>query len=54
MKVSVLKKVIPFVIFLAVLASFSSCNRGVGCPTFSAGDVVSQCVEMTADMLIRP
>jgi len=34
------KKFLPFVIFAVTTISFSSCNRGMGCPTFSIGDTV--------------
>jgi len=30
-----LKKLLPFLIFAATTITFSSCNRGMGCPTFS-------------------
>ena len=33
-----LKKFLPFIIFAVTTISFSSCNRGLGCPTFSIGD----------------
>ncbi len=36
----IIKKVIPFVILLAAIATFSSCNRGMGCPSFSVDQVV--------------
>lgn len=39
------KKLIPFAIFIAALATLSSCNRGMGCPTWSIGDTV----EVSAD-----
>ena len=39
-KLKNLKKVIPFLIFAATTITFSSCNRGMGCPTFSIGDTV--------------
>jgi len=35
-----LKKLLPFVIFAVTTMSFSSCNRGMGCPTFSIGDTI--------------
>jgi len=35
-----LKKIFPFVIFASTIVIFSSCNRGMGCPTFSIGDTV--------------
>ncbi|MEM1319757.1 MAG: hypothetical protein AAGG75_05835 [Bacteroidota bacterium] len=40
-----IKKLIPFIAFLALMASLSSCNRGMGCPTFSVGDVVTEVVD---------
>jgi hypothetical protein len=33
MKKSTLKQVLVLVAFLAVVASFASCNKGYGCPT---------------------
>ena len=54
MKIRAFKKVIPFAIFLATLASLSSCNRGVGCPNnFSIGETLTQCVEVAANAIIR-
>ncbi len=41
MNSKIIKKVIPFVILLAAIASFSSCNKGLGCPTFSVDQVVN-------------
>lgn len=40
MNSKILKKLIPFVILLAAIATFSSCNRGMGCPTFSVDKVI--------------
>ena len=41
-----IKKIVPFVLFLAFAASISSCNRGMGCPNnFKIGDVVEQAVK---------
>ncbi len=34
------KKLLPFIIFAVTTISFSSCNRGLGCPTFSLGDTI--------------
>lgn len=34
------KKLIPFAIFVAALATLTGCNRGMGCPTWSIGDVI--------------
>ena len=33
-----LKKLLPFIIFALATVSMSSCNRGLGCPTFSIGE----------------
>jgi len=42
MNSKIIKKVIPFVILLATIATFSSCNRGMGCPNnFSLDTVIS-------------
>jgi hypothetical protein len=38
MNLKLIKKVIPCVIALAALVSLTSCNRGMGCPTFSLED----------------
>lgn len=50
MKVKVIKKLVPFILFLGLVASLSSCNRGMGCPSFSVGDVV----ETLADCIPSP
>ena len=42
MNAKIFKKVLPFIILLATIATFSSCNRGLGCPNnFSIDTVVS-------------
>ena len=33
MKSVKLKKILPFAVFLFAMASLTSCNRGVGCPS---------------------
>ena len=39
MKSKALKKLIKLAVFVAILGTFSSCNRGYGCPNnFSIGD----------------
>jgi len=44
-----IKKVLYAVLFVGCLAAFSSCNRGVGCPSnFSLTDVVTKVVKQVA------
>lgn len=40
-----IKKVIPFIILLATIVTFSSCNRGMGCPNNFSMDAVSSVVD---------
>ncbi|MFK7809960.1 MAG: hypothetical protein AB8F74_19300 [Saprospiraceae bacterium] len=46
MKFKMFKKLVPVIALLALLATLSSCNRGLGCPNnFSIGDTVSAVVD---------
>ena len=46
MKLVKLKKILPCAIFLFALISFTSCNRGVGCPSdFSVSKTVVKTVQ---------
>jgi len=40
-----LKKLIPAIALVAILVVLSSCNRGMGCPTFSIDDTPVETVE---------
>ncbi len=40
-----IKKLIPVAAFLFLMVSLSSCNRGMGCPTFSLEDTVTKVVK---------
>lgn len=54
MKKSTFRQFVALLAFVAVVASFASCNRGYGCPTnFSAGDAVSQVVEVVGNAILR-
>ncbi len=53
MKIQI-KKTLYVILFVGCIASFSSCNRGVGCPSnFSLNDVVTKVVQQVvqADLL---
>jgi hypothetical protein len=53
MKSKSLKQIVSFVAFVAILASFTSCNKGYGCPNnFSAGDNAVQLVKTVAKVVI--
>jgi hypothetical protein len=53
MKFKMLKKLIPAIALFALLASISSCNRGLGCPNnFSIGESVVQVEEVNANAFI--
>jgi hypothetical protein len=51
MKFKMLKKLIPAIALLALLATISSCNRGVGCPTFSIDESVTQVEEVNTTVV---
>lgn len=46
-----LKKLIPFVILLFLVGTMSSCNRGMGCPTFSLEDTVTTVVKQVPQVI---
>lgn len=49
-----IKNFIPFLLFLGLLATLSSCNRGMGCPNnFKIGNVVDQTVDVLPVLLIK-
>ncbi len=48
------KKLIPCAILLVVALCFSSCNRGVGCPTFSISTAVEAAVELPVALIVKP
>jgi hypothetical protein len=53
MTFKMLKKLIPAIALLALLASLSSCNRGLGCPNnFSIGESVAQVEELKPEAVI--
>jgi len=43
-KVKILKQLVPVIVFLGLLASLSSCNRGMGCPNNFSLDSDIECV----------
>jgi len=54
MKFKMLKKLIPAIVLLALLATLSSCNRGLGCPNnFSIGETVSQVLDVMPTVLTK-
>ena len=48
------KKLIPCAILLVVALCFSSCNRGMGCPSFSISQVAKAAVELPAAIVVKP
>lgn len=47
MKGKALKKLITLALFIVFVTTFSSCNRGYGCPNnFSIGDTVNKVVKV--------
>ncbi len=55
MNLKSIKKVIPCVIALAALVSLTSCNRGMGCPTFSLESAakVVKTIDVAADIITK-
>jgi hypothetical protein len=54
MKSNKLRKLVAVFGLLAILASFSSCNRGYGCPNnFSISDPVIELVKGFAQTIIK-
>ena len=54
MKSKALKKLIKLAVFVAILGTFSSCNRGYGCPNnFSIGDTITNVVQNVATSAIK-
>ncbi len=45
MKLPSLKKLIPAIALATILVALSSCNRGMGCPTFSIDETPVETVE---------
>ncbi len=49
MKIQSIKKTLYVILFVGCIASFSSCNRGVGCPSdFSLSEVVTKVIQKVA------
>lgn len=53
MKAKFIKKLIPFVILIAFLATFSSCNRGMGCPNNFSIDTAVKVIEALPGTIIN-
>ncbi len=53
MKTKFIKKLIPFVILIAFLATFSSCNRGMGCPNNFSIDTAVKVVDALPGVLVK-
>lgn len=54
MKGKALKKLITLGLFIAFVSTFSSCNRGYGCPNnFSIGDTITKVVKNAATTAIE-
>ena len=53
MKGKALKKLITLGLFIAFVSTFSSCNRGYGCPNnFSVGDTITKVVKNVATVAV--
>ena len=54
MKNRVLKQVVAFFAFAAILSSFASCNKGYGCPNnFKVEKVVVKTAEVAAKVAVK-
>ena len=53
MKTKFIKKLIPFVLLIAFLATFSSCNRGMGCPNNFSLDTAVKAVQVLPGAIIN-
>lgn len=54
MKNNAFKKLVTVFAFVGMLAAFSSCNRGYGCPNnFSLDTTITTIVKTTVDVLVR-
>lgn len=54
MKVKVLRKALYLVAFLAVVASFTSCNKGYGCPNnFKVEQVVVKAAQTAVQAVVN-
>lgn len=53
MNAKIIKKVIPFIILLATIATFTSCNRGMGCPNNFSMDTVVSVVDNVSTVLCK-
>ena len=48
------KKLIPVIALILALASFSSCNRGMGCPNNFSIDSVIKVVDNVSTAIVKP
>ena len=53
MNSKIIKKVIPCIILLAAIATFSSCNRGLGCPNNFSLDTAISVVDNVSTVLCK-
>ena len=53
MKTKFIKKLVPFVILIAFLATFTSCNRGMGCPNNFSIDTAVKAVQAIPVAIIK-
>lgn len=53
MNFKLIKKLIPCIILLAAVMSMTSCNRGMGCPTFSVDQVVKTVDQVSNVMIVK-
>lgn len=54
MKVQVLKKALYLVVFTATVASFTSCNKGYGCPNnFKIEKVATKAVKAAVKTVVK-
>jgi hypothetical protein len=52
MKGKILKQIVVLLVFAAAASTLTSCNRGYGCPQFSAADAAVQVVETAVDAVL--
>ena len=53
MKTKFIKKLIPAVILIAFMATFTSCNRGMGCPNNFSIDTAAKVVQVLPGAIIN-
>lgn len=54
MKIRTFRKLVPIALLLFAVATFSSCNRGMGCPNnFSLDTVVSAAGDQVIELFVQ-